>query len=70
VVAALMGVAKRDVVAVALETPRDVRTLILGGPAHAIIAVYGGTFPAGSVKVTTRFKDGKTKTQTIGELGF
>jgi hypothetical protein len=55
---------------VTLETPRDVRTLIPGGPAHGIIAVYDGTFPTGAVKVIARFRDGHTKTQTIGDLGF
>jgi hypothetical protein len=64
------GRAAPDVVAVTLETPRDVRTLVPGGPAHAIIAVYDGTFPTGSIKVVARFKDGHTKTETIGNLGF
>jgi hypothetical protein len=64
------GRAAPDVVAVTLETPRDVRTLIPGGPAHGIIAVYDGTFPTGAVKVIARFKDGHTKTQTVGDLGF
>jgi hypothetical protein len=64
------GRAAPDVVAVTLETPRDVRTLVPGGPAHAIIAVYDGTFPTGSIKLIARFKDGHSKTETIGNLGF
>jgi hypothetical protein len=32
--------------------------------------VYDGTFPTGAVKVIARFRDGHTKTQTIGDLGF
>jgi hypothetical protein len=64
------GRAAPDVVAVTLETPRDVRTLIPGGPAHAIIAAYDGSFPTGGVKVIAQFKDGHTKTQSLGTLGF
>jgi hypothetical protein len=59
-----------DVVAVTLETPRDVRTLIPGGPAHAILAVYDGTFPAGQVRLIARYRDGHTKTQAQPELPF
>jgi hypothetical protein len=59
-----------NVVAVTLETPRDVRTLTPAGPAHAIIAVYDGSFPTGSVKVIAQFKDGHRKTQTLPNLGF
>jgi len=59
-----------DVVSVTLETPRDVRTLIPGGPAHAILAVYDGSFPTGQVRVIARFRDGHTKVQTIGDVGF
>jgi hypothetical protein len=64
------GRAAPDVIAVTLETPRDVRTLVPGGPAHAIIAVYDGTFPTGTTKVIARFKDGHTKTQPLGGFGF
>jgi hypothetical protein len=58
------------VVSVTLETPRDVRTLIPGGPAHAILAVYDGSFPTGEVRVIARFRDGHTKVQTIGDVNF
>lgn len=59
-----------DVVSVTLETPRDVRTLIPGGPAHAILAVYDGPFPTGALRLIARFRDGHTKVQTIADLGF
>jgi hypothetical protein len=64
------GQAAPDVVAVTLETPRDVRTLIPSGPTHAIIAVYDGTFPTGSVKVVARFKDGHVETDELPDLGM
>jgi hypothetical protein len=64
------GRAAPDVVSVTLETPRDVRTLIPGGPAHAILAVYDGPFPTGEVRVIARFRDGHTKVQTLGDQGF
>ena len=64
------GQAAPGVVAVTLETPRDVRTLIPTGPTHAIMAVYDGSFPTGSVKITARFKDGHVKTDTLPYLGL
>jgi hypothetical protein len=59
------GVAAPDVVAVTLETPRDVRTLVPSGPAHAILAVYDGSFPAGDVRVIARYRDGHVHTETL-----
>jgi hypothetical protein len=64
------GQAAPGVVAVTLETPRDVRTLIPSGPTRAIIAVYDGTFPTGSVKVTARFQDGHVETDTLPYVGM
>jgi hypothetical protein len=58
------------VTAVTLETPRDVRTLIPGGPAHAIIAVYDGTFTTGTVTVTAHFRDGHTHREALPYLGL
>jgi hypothetical protein len=59
-----------DVVAVTLETPRDVRTLIPTGPAHSIMAVYDGSFPTGTVRIVAHFKDGHTKVDTLPYLGL
>jgi hypothetical protein len=59
-----------DVVAVTLETPRDVRTLIPGGPAHAIIAAYDGMFRTGAITVIARYKDGHTKTVRLPVIGL
>jgi hypothetical protein len=64
------GRAAPDVVAVTLETPRDVRTLIPSGPAHAVIAVYDGSFPTGVVRVTARFRNGRTHTETLPDVSF
>jgi hypothetical protein len=53
------------VVAVTLETPRDVRTLIPSGPTHAIMAVYDGSFPTGGIRIVARFKDGHTQVDRL-----
>jgi hypothetical protein len=54
-----------DVISVTIRTPRDVRTLIPSSPAHAILAVYDGRFPAGKVTATARMKDGREVTRTL-----
>jgi hypothetical protein len=59
------GPAAPGVVAVTLETPRDVRTLIPSGPTHAIMAVYDGSFPTGGVRILARFKDGHTQVDRL-----
>lgn len=64
------GQAAPGVVEVTLETPRDVRTLIPSGPTHAIMAVYDGSFPTGSVKITARFKDGHVQTDELPNVGM
>jgi hypothetical protein len=64
------GQAAPGVVAVTLETPRDVRTLIPSGPTHAIMAVYDGSFPTGRLKITARFKDGHVQTDGLSNLGL
>jgi hypothetical protein len=66
----LTGQAAPGVVAVTLETPRDVRTLIPSGPTHAIMAVYDGSFPTGGVKVVARFEDGHVQTDRLSYLGL
>jgi hypothetical protein len=64
------GQAAPGVVAVTLETPRDVRTLIPTGPTRAFIAVYDGSFPTGGVKVVARFKDGHVQTDALPDVGM
>jgi hypothetical protein len=64
------GQAAPGVVAVTLETPRDVRTLIPTGPTRAIMAVYDGSFPTGSVRITARFKDGHVRTEELPDVGL
>jgi hypothetical protein len=64
------GQAAPGVVAVTLQTPRDVRTLIPSGPTRAIIAVYDGGFPTGSVRIVARFKDGHVQTDELPDVGM
>jgi hypothetical protein len=64
------GQAAPGVVAVTLQTPRDVRTLIPSGPTRAIIAVYDGGFPTGTVKIIARFKDGHVQTDVLPDVGM
>jgi hypothetical protein len=66
----ITGRAAPGVVAVTLETPRDVRTLVPGGPAHAIIAAYDGTFQTGAITIIARYRDGHTKTVRLPSIGF
>jgi hypothetical protein len=66
----LSGEAAPDVVAVTIETPRDVRTLIPSGPSNAILAAYDGSFKTGSVRVTARYRDGHTSSFAIPNLAL
>jgi hypothetical protein len=59
------GTVHRDVQTVTIRTPRDVRTLVPSAKAHAILAVYDGRFPGGSVTATARMKDGREVTRTL-----
>jgi hypothetical protein len=61
----ISGRVYEDVATVTIRTPRDVRTLVPAGRAHAIIAVYDGGFPTGKVTATARFKDGKEVTRSV-----
>ncbi|HEU4977027.1 MAG TPA: hypothetical protein VFT50_18200 [Baekduia sp.] len=61
----LGGRAAPGVVSVTLQTPRDVRTLVPAGPAHAILAVYDGSFVTGELRIVARFRDGRTKVDTL-----
>ncbi len=63
------GTALAAVRTVTIATPRDVRTLVPSGPAHAFIAVYDGTFPSGELVVTAHLDDGKDVVQRES-LGF
>lgn len=64
------GQAAPGVVAVTLQTPRDVRTLIPTGPTNAFIAVYDGSFPTGGVTVVARFEDGHVRTERLPDVGM
>ena len=59
------GTVHPDVQTVTIRTPRDVRTLVPSADAHAILAVYDGRFPGGTVTATARFKDGKEVTRSL-----
>jgi hypothetical protein len=62
------GTARDDVKSVTIATPRDVRTLVPSGRAHAFIAVYDGTFPTGETVITTTFTDGTTRVDRLGPI--
>lgn len=54
------GAARADVRTITVTSPRDVHTLIPAGPAHAWLVVYDGTFPTGTMTLTSTFADGGT----------
>lgn len=55
---------------VTLQTPRDVRTLVLSPTAHAALAVYDGQFTTGGIRWTAHFQDGHTKSGAVPDVGF
>lgn len=64
------GQAAPDVESITFKTPRDVRTIVPGSPAHAYLVVYDGTFASGTLRTIARFKDGTTSTSSfpLGEF--
>ena len=56
------GRTRSDVDYLTLATPRDVRTIVPSGPAHAFIVVYDGSFSSGTTTLTAHFRDGHTWT--------
>ncbi|MBO9534229.1 MAG: hypothetical protein J7513_14755 [Solirubrobacteraceae bacterium] len=64
------GRALPDVDRVTFATPRDVRTIVPTGPAHAFIMVYDGTFGSGTTKITAHFRDGHTWSDTQENVNF
>lgn len=50
---------------ITLRTPRDVRTLIPAGPAHAFITAYDGFFYDAAITATIRMRNGTTHTEPI-----
>ncbi len=64
------GTADPDVRYLTFATPSDVRTLAPSGPAHAFLIVYTGGFPTGDTVVTTTYKDGRTRRDTIPNIGM
>jgi hypothetical protein len=55
------GVARSDVREITMTTPRDVRTIVPTGPAHAWLVVYDGGFPTGDIVLTAHFADGRSR---------
>ena len=62
------GAPTRDVAAVTIVTPRDVRTLRPSGPGHVLIAVYDGQFFSGRITATVLLRNGKTVTEQIRDF--
>lgn len=64
------GRALPDVERITMATPRDVRTIVPAGPAHAFLIVYDGEFSAGTTTITAHFKDGRTWTDRQMNVNF
>jgi hypothetical protein len=64
------GIADADVRHLTFATPSDVRTIAPTGPAHAFVIVYAGTFPTGTVTITTTFRDGHTRRDRFPTSGL
>jgi hypothetical protein len=64
------GTTDHDVRYLTFATPSDVRTIKPSGPARAFLIVYAGTFPTGETVITTTFRDGRTRRDTIPNLGI
>lgn len=60
----IAGRARGDVRSLTLQTPRDVRTVVPSGPAHAYLVVYDGGFPSGERRTIAQFDDGSRVTTT------
>ena len=59
------GLARRDVTAITVASPRDVRTIVPSRRAHAFFVVYDGTFPTGHTVFTSTFRDGGSDREVI-----
>jgi hypothetical protein len=63
------GVARSDVREITVTTPRDVRTIVPSGPAHAWLVVYDGGFPTGEITLTAHFADGSSRVVDRFDMG-
>jgi hypothetical protein len=64
------GRALPEVERITMATPRDVRTIVPTGPAHAFLVVYDGEFSSGTTTITAHFKDGRTWTDRQTNVNF
>jgi hypothetical protein len=61
----IAGTADPDVASLTITSPSDVRTVTPSGPQHGFIIVYGGQFTTGNFTITTTYKNGKTRHDTV-----
>jgi hypothetical protein len=61
----IAGTADADVASLTISSPADVRTIVPSGAQHAFVVVYGGTFATGTFTITTTYKNGKTRRDTV-----
>jgi hypothetical protein len=59
------GTADPDVASLTIASPADVRTIVPTGPTHGFIVVYGGAFATGDFNITTTYKNGTTRHDTV-----
>lgn len=57
----VFGHARADVREVTIRTPRGIQTIAPSGPHRALLAVYDGGFPTGSMVLTAHFADGTSR---------
>jgi hypothetical protein len=61
----IAGTAEPEVASITIASPADVRTVVPAGPARGFIIAYGGTFATGDFVLTTTFKNGRTRRDTV-----
>jgi hypothetical protein len=64
----ISGTARADVVSIRVVTPRDVRTIQPSPRAHAVVLLYDGGFPAGTIELTAKLEDGRTVSDSFGGM--
>jgi hypothetical protein len=61
----LAGAADADVASLTIASPADVRTVVPAGPRHGFIVVYGGEFATGTFAITTTYKNGRRRRDSV-----
>lgn len=64
----ISGTARADVVSIRVATPRDVRTIRPSPRAHAVMLLYDGGFPSGTIELIATLRDGRTVRDRFGGI--